>query len=190
MGAPDEILEATSPLYALIHGLTNKGGGGKPQASSDTTTTRSGAAPSGPAAKPPGFKDGGVVEKTGVAKVHKGEVVIPAPKGKDMAWKDATKRLEGKSKSPKGKKEVKEIRTRKGASGGFIHSHHFTDPSQEPEEHVSPDQASMLQHMAANMGGDGGSAPVDPNAAPAGPPSGAPQAAPAAAPGPQLPGGM
>lgn len=155
----------------------------KPQASPDTTT-RSGAAPSGPAAKPPGFKDGGVVEKTGVAKVHKGEVVIPAPKGKGMAWKDATRHLGGKS--PKGKKEVKEIRTRKGASGGFIHSHHFADPSQEPEEHVSPDQASMLQHMAANMdGGDGSAAPPqDPNAAPAqaGPP--------AAAPGPQVPGTM
>lgn len=178
MGASD-ILEATSPLYAIIHGLTSKGGGGKggPQAGPDSTT-RSGAAPTGPAAKPPGFKDGGVVEKTGVAKVHKGEVVIPAKSN----WKDATRHLGGKS--PKGKKEVKEIRTRKGASGGFIHSHHFADPSQEPEEHVSPDQASMLQHMAANMGGGDGSAapPQDPNAAPAGPP--------AAAPGPQVPGTM
>lgn len=155
-----------------------------PQASPDTTT-RSGVI-SGPAAKPSGFKDGGVVEKTGVAKVHKGEVVIPA-KGKGMAWKDATKHLGGKSKGSK--KEVREIRTRKGASGGYIHEHHHTDPDANPmEEHTSPDQAGMVQHMLANMPDAGGG---DPNAAAppqAGPPQVAPAAAPAAPPGP--PGAM
>lgn len=137
--------------------------------------------PSGPAAKPAGFKDGGVVEKTGVAKVHKGEVVIPAKSN----WKDATKGLGGKSSPKKGKKEVKEIRTRKGASGGFIHTHHFNDASQEPEEHVSPDQNAMVQHMIQNMGdGGGGAATADPNAAaPAAQPVGPPQGTPLAPPG-------
>lgn len=174
MGA-DEVLEATSPLYALIHGLTSKGGSKGPQASPDTTT-RSGGAPSGPAAKPSGFKDGGVVEKTGVAKVHKGEVVIPA-KDKGMAWKDATKHLGGKSKGSK--KEIKSIHTRPGKSGGYIHEHHFNNPEEnQMEEHTSPDQASMLQHMAANLPDAGGG---DVSAAPAGPPQVAPPAGPPAA---------
>jgi hypothetical protein len=174
MGSGDAILEATSPLYALIHGLTS--GGGKGGGKGAPTPP-----PSGPAAKPAGFKDGGVVEKSGVAKVHKGETVIPAPKS---AWKDATKHLGGRSnKSPK--KEIKEIRTRRGASGGFIHEHHHTDPENNPmEEHTSPDQIGMLQHMLTNM----------PDAGAAGPPAGgdagapAPAGPPAVAPGPQVPG--
>jgi hypothetical protein len=101
-----------------------------------------------------------------------------------MAWKDATKSLGGKSAPKKGKKEIREIRTRKGKSGGYIHEHHFAG-GDEPEEHTSPDQAGMLQHMMDNMGGG------DPNAgnaaaAPTGP--AAPAVAPAAAPGP--PGAM
>jgi len=40
------------------------------------TTTRS------LTAKPPTFKKGGLVEKTGIAKVHKGEVVIPKKRKK------------------------------------------------------------------------------------------------------------
>lgn len=111
-----------------------------------------------------------------------------------MAWKDATKHLGGKSsKAPK--KEVHEIRTRKGKSGGYIHEHHHTDPDANPmEEHTSPDQAGMLQHMMTNMGDGGG----DPNAAAAGPagptagPTAPPQAGPPgpAAPGPQVPGAL
>lgn len=68
-----------------------------------------------------------------------------------MAWKDATEKLGGKSKGPK--KEVKEIRTRKGASGGYIHEHHHTSPEHHPmEEHTSANQDAMVQHMMQNMG--------------------------------------
>ena len=56
-----------------------------------------------------------------------------------------------KEKTPK--KEVKEIRTRKGASGGFIHTHSHTRPEHHPdEEHVSPDQDAMVEHMLSNLG--------------------------------------
>ena len=41
-------------------------------------------APQGQMAQPNSFKDGGVVEKSGMAKVHKGEVVIPAGKAKGV----------------------------------------------------------------------------------------------------------
>lgn len=63
----------------------------------------------------------------------------------------ASHTLGGKHEKPK--KEIKEIRTRKAKSGGFVHEHHHTEPSHHgPEEHVSGDQAAMLQHMAQNMG--------------------------------------
>lgn len=105
-----------------------------------------------------------------------------------MAWKDATKHLGGKSPK-KGGKEIREIRTRRGKSGGYIHEHHHMDPEANPmEEHTSPDQAAMLQHMMTNMPDQGG----DPNAAaaPAAPaaPAGPPAAAPAGPPAP--PGAM
>lgn len=103
-------------------------------------------------------------------------------------WTDGSQGLKGKSKAPK--KEVHEIRTRKGKSGGFLHEHHHTDPAKHPmEEHVSPDQDAMVQHMMQNMGTpnpgedpNAAAAPPDPNAAaaptgppmaPAGPPSAA-----------------
>lgn len=89
----------------------------------------------------------------------------------------ATEALAGKKKPAK---KLKEIRTRKGKSGGFIHEHHFSGGEHEPEEHVSPDAQAMLQHMMANMGGGASAAPApaaDPDAgqaapatAPAGPP--------------------
>ncbi len=42
-------------------------------------------------------------------------------------------------------KEIKEIRTRKSATGEFIHEHHHTDPEQYPTE----------IHMTRVMGEDG-----------------------------------
>jgi hypothetical protein len=53
----------------------------------------------------------------------------------------------------KAKKEVHEIRTRKAKSGGFIHEHHHTHPEDHPmEEHTTPDQDAMAEHMLQNMG--------------------------------------
>lgn len=101
-----------------------------------------------------------------------------------MSWTEgATKSKLGGGKG-KAKKSIREIRTRKGASGGFVHEHHYTDPEANPmEEHVSPDQAGMLQHMAANMGSpDAAGAAPDPNAA--APTPGAAPAMPQSAPTP------
>lgn len=80
-------------------------------------------------------------------------------------WKDSAKKsMSGSKKSSGSKKTLHEIRTRKGKSGGYIHEHHYKDPEQNPmEEHTSPDQASMLQHMADAM----------PQAAPSPDPTGA-----------------
>lgn len=59
--------------------------------------------------------------------------------------------MAGADKEPE--KEVHEIRTRKGKSGGYIHEHHHTHPSHhKPEEHVSANQDAMVQHMMQNMG--------------------------------------
>lgn len=101
-------------------------------------------------------------------------------------WTDGSQGLKGKSKSPK--KEVHEIRTRKAKSGGFVHEHHHTDPMKHPmEEHVSPDQDAMVQHMMQSMGTpnpgedpSAGAAPTPDAAPPSGPPM-APAGPPAAA---------
>jgi hypothetical protein len=99
-----------------------------------------------------------------------------------MSWSDKATGLGKKSKPSK--KEIHEVRTRKGASGGFIHEHHHKNPEAHPmEEHTSPDQASMLQHMAQSMGDGGQASPAaaapDPSAAAgAAPPTGAPSPVP------------
>lgn len=95
-----------------------------------------------------------------------------------MSWKDSAKGMAGASKAPK--KHVREVRTRRGASGGYIHEHHHMSPEHHPmEEHTSPDQDAMVQHMMAAMpNGPAASAPPAPDA---GAPTGAP-AAPAPAP--------
>ncbi len=96
-------------------------------------------------------------------------------------WKDSAKGMGGSSKTPK--KSVREIRTRKGKSGGYIHEHHHESPEHHPmEEHMSPDQNAMLAHMASAMPNgpaqaapmDDGSADASGGAAPAAPPAGAP----------------
>lgn len=66
-------------------------------------------------------------------------------------WKDSAKGMAGSSKGPK--KEIASIHTKKGASGGYIHTHHHVNPDKHPpEDHVSPNQDAMVQHMMANMG--------------------------------------
>lgn len=91
-----------------------------------------------------------------------------------------------KSKSKSKGKKPHELHIRAGKSGGHIVRHSFkpdadTGESQEDEEHVLPDQASMLQHVADNTDNNPAPAPApDPAAAAAGPtpaPAG-PQAAP------------
>lgn len=59
-----------------------------------------------------------------------------------------------RSKSSKGKKPH-ELHIRAGKSGGHIVRHSFkpdadTGEAQDDEEHVLPDQASMIQHVADN----------------------------------------
>jgi hypothetical protein len=61
----------------------------------------------------------------------------------------------GKSKSKSKGKMPHELHIRAGHSGGHIVRHSFkpdadTGESQEDEEHILPDQASMLQHVADN----------------------------------------
>ena len=97
-------------------------------------------------------------------------------------WKDATSDVMG-GKEKKPKKVIHEIRTRKAKSGGYIHTHHHTSEHHPVEEHVSPDQASMLAHMAQAMPGP--SAAPAPDASAGAPDAGAPDASaapPAAAP--------
>ncbi len=136
----------------------------------------------------PSYKDGtDRVPKTGDAKLHKGEAVLKKEdadkyreaKGKGMSKESAMKsvadELGGKSE-PKPKKEIHEIRTRKGKSGGYIHEHHHTQPSHHPmEEHTSPNQDAMVSHMMDHMGeANPGEAEADAGQ------SGVPGAAPAA----------
>lgn len=89
----------------------------------------------------------------------------------------------GKSKS-KGSKGHKphELHIRAGKSGGHIVRHSFkpdpdTGESQEDEEHVLPDQASMLQHVADNTEDQPVPQPPEPPPA-AGAGAGAPPVAP------------
>jgi hypothetical protein len=68
------------------------------------------------------------------------------------AAKDAMTMHEKHAKSGK---KLKEIRTRKGENGGYIHEHHHHAPHHMPEhmeEHVSPDQDAMASHMMEHMG--------------------------------------
>lgn len=113
-------------------------------------------------------------------------------KGNTMhsAYDTAAKSLGGDHEKPK--KEIKEVRTRKGKSGGFIHEHHHTHSDHHPvEEHTSANDQAMMAHMAASMGQ--GAAPsgdpseVDPASA-GGDPAAAAGAAPAAAAPPAAPG--
>jgi hypothetical protein len=61
--------------------------------------------------------------------------------------------LLGKVDKEKPKKEVKEVRVRKGKSGGHIMEHHHTRPEHHPvEEHVTSTNKDMMAHMMENMG--------------------------------------
>lgn len=104
-----------------------------------------------------GYKNGtDRVPATGPAILHKGEAVLKKEdadkyrSAKGNIFSAAGDAMGGHTKHPK---KIKEIRTRKGANGGYIHEHHHTHPDQHPmEEHVSPDQDAMASHMMDHMG--------------------------------------
>lgn len=128
-----------------------------------STTPPSGAKPPKASAPPKYHKGTDYVPKTGPAILKKGEAVLKKDdadkyrdaKGKNMDKKSAMSsvadELGGKKETHK--KEIHHIKTRKGKSGGYIHTHVHTKPEEHPdEEHVSPDQDSMVEHMMQHMG--------------------------------------
>lgn len=52
----------------------------------------------------------------------------------------------------KPKKEIKHVITRKAHGKGYIHTHVHTHPAHPDEEHISPDQDGMVEHMMEHMG--------------------------------------
>jgi hypothetical protein len=85
------------------------------------------------------------VPETGPAILHKGEEVIPTKENMATPY--------DMIHDKKPAKKIKEVRTRKAKSGGFIHEHHHTEPAHHPmEEHTTPDTKAMLAHMQEHMG--------------------------------------
>lgn len=88
----------------------------------------------------------------------------------------------GKKSKSKSSGHPHEIRIRKGKSGGHIVTHHhLSKDGQMPDvdEHVLPDQASLLQHIAANTDAAPAPAPTpDPSQMQQAPPQGAAPVAP------------
>lgn len=117
-------------------------------------------APTGSPAKPhkmPKYHKGtDYVPKTGPAVLKKGEAVLDTKEAAEhRAMKhgmdSVASELGGKSEKPK--KEIKHIVTKKAKTGGYIHEHHHTAPEHHPmEEHVSPNQDAMVEHMMQHMG--------------------------------------
>ena len=119
------------------------------------------------AAKPNTYKDGGVVEKTGLAKVHEGERVLTKEQQMGHGMYDMAKEgMAGGEEKPK--KEISHITVRK-AKNGHIIEHHHTHPSHKMEEHVAKDKMSMLQHLADHTPDDASTTPAPEPAAAQGP---------------------
>lgn len=155
--AVDRVKSLISPKQDTVY--DNRGSKFAPSTSS---TPAPKAAPSKPA-KMPSYKSGtDYVPKTGPAKLHKGEAVLPKHEAAEHRKEKMTK-VNGNGLSgvaselggdtPKPKKEIKHIVTKKAKTGGYIHEHHHTHPEHHPmEEHVTPDQDSMMDHMMQHMG--------------------------------------
>lgn len=153
------------------------------QAAANATKKQPIPAPKTPTPKKPGYKKGtDYVPKTGDAKLHKGEAVLnkddadkyrEAKMGSNSVMEELKHSLSSKEEKPK--KEIAHIKTKKAKSGGYIHTHVHTHPEHHPdEEHISPDQDSMVQHMMEHMGAPNpGEAEAD--AGQSGIPSGAPE---------------
>ena len=103
------------------------------------------------------MKKGGKVSKTGVYKLHEGEQVL-TPEHKDklkqalsLAEGALSKEAEKEPEPPK--KEVKEMRMRRGVNGGFIVNHLHVHAHLHPdEEHVHPDMDSLHSHLEDHWG--------------------------------------
>jgi hypothetical protein len=101
----------------------------------------------------PQYKDGTTnVPKTGAAKLHKGEAVIPAKENPMNPDKKMFDMVPGMGKPPK--KELDHIRLRK-ANGGHIVEHHHKAPFEGKEhmkEHVMSDMSAVHDHLENVMG--------------------------------------
>jgi hypothetical protein len=105
-------------------------------------------------AKPLSYKDGGEVKKTGLAMVHKGERVLTAQQHGNMnhAFDLAGSVLAQQSPEPDmPKKEVREMRIRKGASGGHIINHSHVSMIHPDEEHVTKTMKELHDHLDQHM---------------------------------------
>lgn len=128
-------------------------------------------------ARPSSFKKGGKVEKTGYAKVHKGEVIVPAEDAMSSKKKSSKKSKKGAKKG----KAPHRMHVRGAANGGYIVEHEFKAPkpgsmeqAQENEEHQIPDLESLKDHIAEHAPMMGGNADEEEEGAAGG---GAPSAA-------------
>jgi len=102
--------------------------------------------------KMPSYKHGtDYVPKTGVAKLHEGEAVLP--KHKAEQYRDAKGELGSDDKPAK---EISHIITRKGKKDGknvHVHTHVHTHPMHHPDEtHVTSGNDAMADHMMEHMG--------------------------------------
>jgi len=147
-------------------------------------------------ASPASFKHGGVVKKSGMAHVEKGERVVPKEKAMADEKRDRSKSaMGGKGKAKKsskgGKKRVKKMNIRHSKNGGYIIEHEHerpspTEPAPENEEHTAADMNELQDHVAEHMapqpepqpepqpqaGGPGGAPPPAAGGAPGGAPMG------------------
>lgn len=94
------------------------------------------------------------VPKTGPAVLKQGEVVLDPEKGEKYRKAkanglDATKEVLGGESEPK--KEIRELRIRKGhgGNGHIIEHHHMSHPM---EEHVTTGDDEMIGHVLGNVG--------------------------------------
>lgn len=111
------------------------------------------ANPVKPTGKMPSYKDGtSRVPKTGPAKLHKDEMVLPKETA-DKVRAGASSELSGDSKPAK---EISHIITKKGMKNGkkvTIHTHVHTHPIHHPDEtHVTEGNDQMADHMMEHMG--------------------------------------
>lgn len=93
----------------------------------------------------PSYKKGtSYVPSTGLAKLHKGEAVIPAEKNPMNPFEGITK---GDKKPPK---KIAEIRSKKSHDGKIIHTHMHHHPQHHGDEtYVSNNADEAAAHMTA-----------------------------------------
>lgn len=94
----------------------------------------------------PSFKKGGVVEKTGIAKVHKGEVVVSKDNVEKAAKSEQAIGMQGMamahgSKSPKRAKKLRCVRIEKADNGGFTVFREYEGGDKEPM-YMRPESAT------------------------------------------------